>query len=210
MEVEYTLRNNASADNVLISYAVPSVDNEIYLRVSANGTIQLTIDGNATASTSSTYPILLDGKTHAVAVTWDNTNGDVSFYIDGQFVQTITGIKAGTTLAGGGTLVMGQEQDSVDGGYNAAQSFSGTLHDVRVWNRAISGEQISQNYQQKLGDVPPGLIANWRMNGFNGSNQVVDSVGGVNLSVANVTGEAGIRAHRLRRFQSMKMPRSVP
>ncbi len=86
---------------------MPGVDNEVYLRVSSAGVINLTIDGNATASTSA-IPSLLDGKTHAIAVSWDNTNGDVSFYIDGQFVQTSTGIKAGITLAGGGTLVMGK------------------------------------------------------------------------------------------------------
>ena len=38
---------------------------------------------------------------------------------------------------------------------------------------------------------PNGLIANWQMNGFDGSNQVVDVVSGNNLSVRNVADPDG-------------------
>ena len=188
LEVSYTMLNNASSESPFVSYAVPAgSDNEVYLRVTPGGTLSLAINGTV-SSTTSAYSQLVDGKQHSIAVSWDNTNGDVLFYIDGQFVQMNTGVKAGTTIAAAGTLVLGQDQDAPNANFNTAQRFSGTLHEVRVWDRAISGEQISQNYQQKLGDTPTGLVANWRMTGFNGSNQVVDSVGGVNLSVANVTG----------------------
>lgn len=194
LEAQYSLKNNASGDNMLVSYAVPAgADNEVYLRISPTGILGLSING-VTSSTSSPYAQLIDGKIHSVAVSWDNTNGDVAFYIDGQLVQIATGLKAGTTLAGGGTLVIGQEQDSVDGGYNSAQMFSGTVHDIRVWNRAISAEQISQNYQQKLTDIPSGLVANWRMTGLVSGTTAVDSVGGVNLTVANVAVGGGFTA----------------
>ena len=188
LEVSYTMLNNASSESPFVSYAVPAgADNEVYLRVTPGGILSLAINGTV-SSTTSAYSQLVDGKQHSVAVSWDNTNGDVLFYIDGQFVQMNTGVKAGTTIAAGGTLVLGQEQDAPNANFNTAQRFSGTLHEVRVWDRAISGEQISQNYQQKLGSTPTGLVADWRMTGFNGSNQVVDEVGGINLSVANVTG----------------------
>jgi len=36
------------------------------------------------------------------------------------------------------------------------------------------------------GSLPTGLLANWQMDGFNGSNQVVDVVSGNNLSIGNV------------------------
>jgi choice-of-anchor C domain-containing protein len=191
LETQYSLKNNASSDNMLVSYAVPAgTDNEVFLRIGPTGILGLSIN-SATINTSSAYAQLIDGKVHAVAVSWDNTNGDVAFYIDGQLVQTSTGLKVGATIAGGGTLVIGQEQDSVDGGYSSTQIFSGTLHDIRVWNRAISAEQISQNYQQKLTDTPTGLVANWRMTALSGGTTVVDAVGGVDLTVANITPGGG-------------------
>ena len=131
---------------------------------------------------------MVDGKQHTISVTWDNTNGDVKYFVDGQLAYSSTGYRVGSTTNAVGTLVLGQDQDIVGGGFNSTQRFSGTLHELRVWDRAISAEQVSQNYQQKLGTAPTGLVADWRMSGFNGSSQVVDSIGGVNLSIGNATG----------------------
>ncbi|MCA9065467.1 MAG: DUF642 domain-containing protein, partial [Planctomycetaceae bacterium] len=99
----------------------------------------------------------------------------------------------GVTLSGGlgdGALVLGQDQDTVLGGFNTTQQFRGTLYDVRVWNKVRSAAEISLNYQQKFdsGSLPGGLIANWQMDGFNGSNEVVDVVSGNNLSIGHAAG----------------------
>ncbi len=185
IEVSYAMSSNASSESPLISYAVAGSDNEVYLRFSPSGAITLTLNQNSSVSTGN-IAALVDGKQHAIAVSWDNTAGDVRFYVDGQLVQTSTGVKTGVSLQAGGTLVMGQDQDSVNGGFNASQRFSGSIYDVRVWDRAISDEQISLNYQQAPGATETGLIANWRMSGLSGGNTVVDSVSGVNLTVANV------------------------
>ncbi len=185
IETQYSLSSNASNTNAILSYAVAGADNEVALRISPTGVLSLSIR-NTDVTTSSAYAQLLDGKVHSVAASWDNTRGDVTFYVDGQRVQTVTGIQTGTTLSGGGTLVLGQDQDSIDGGYNSTQVFSGTLHDLRIWNRAISAEQIANNYQQKINNGPTGLVANWQMQSLVGGTTVVDSIGGVNLTIANV------------------------
>ncbi len=44
----------------------------------------------------------------------------------------------------------------MNGGFNVGQRLSGTLYDLRVWDRAISDEQIAQNYQQVLGSTETG------------------------------------------------------
>ncbi len=193
LEVSYAMSSNALSENPLVSYAVAGADNEIFLRISPTGALMFTVN-NAAVVSSPAFAQLIDGKMHAVAVSWDSTAGDVRFYVDGQLVHTTTGLKAGTTLQGGGTLVLGQDQDSVNGGYNSAQRFSGTLYDVRVWDRAISDEQISLNYQNVPGSTETGLIANWRMSGISGGTTVVDAVGGVNLTLANVAVGGGFTA----------------
>ncbi len=194
MEISVAISTNIS-ENMLVSYAVPGQDNEVLFRVSsAAGAIMLTLDQTGGNVTTAAIPQLLDGKQHAIAFSWDNTAGDVRIYVDGQLVHTATGIKVVTTLDGGGTLVFGQEQDSINGGYNTSQRLSGTLYDIRVWDRAISDEQISLNYHQVPGSTETGLVANWRMSGLSGGNTVIDSVGGVNLTVANVAVGGGFTA----------------
>ncbi len=193
IEVNVAITTNVT-ENMLVSYAVPGQDNEVLFRVGSTGAIMLTLDQTGGNVTTAAIPQLLDGKQHAIAFSWDNTAGDVRIYVDGQLVHTATGIKVGTTLDAGGTLVFGQEQDSINGGYVVSQRLSGTLYDIRVWDRAISDEQISLNYQQVPGSTETGLVANWRMSGLSGGNTVVDSVGGVNLTVANVSVGGGFTA----------------
>ncbi len=193
IEAQFAIANNASQDNAIVSYNVAGTDNEFFLLVTNAGRISIALDA-LTVTSANTYTQLLDGRAHTVAASWDNTNGDIRFYVDGQLVETSTGTKASVTLGVGGTMVVGQEQDSVNGGFNSAQRFSGTIYDLRVWDRAISDEQVALNYQQAPGSTETGLRANWRMSGLSGGNTVVDSVGGVNLTVANVAVGGGFTA----------------
>jgi predicted outer membrane repeat protein len=139
---------------------------------------------------------LLDGEPHTLSTTWDNTNGDWAIYIDGQFVESGNGLATGQTIdAISGRFVLGNDQDLVDAGYTASQAFSGTIYDVRVWSEVRSAAEISGSYLQKIdtSNLPGSLEANWQMDGFNGSNEVVDVVSGNNLSVGHATG-AGFTA----------------
>ncbi|MGB7324719.1 MAG: DUF642 domain-containing protein, partial [Rubripirellula sp.] len=115
--------------------------------------------------------------------------------LDGQLADSGTGHAVGATLDAGGTFMLGQEQDSQGGSFESTEAFQGTLYDVRIWNEVRSEAEISLNYQQKFdsGNLPSGLIANWQMDGFDGSNQIVDVVSGNNLSVGHATG-AGFTA----------------
>ena len=55
-----------------------------------------------------------------------------------------TKFKTGHTIRPGGTLVLGQEQDSVGGGFDADQSFQGMLSNVNVWDRVLTDTQINE------------------------------------------------------------------
>ncbi|XZE33950.1 cadherin domain-containing protein [Pirellulaceae bacterium SH501] len=184
IEVMFALRSSGTDITPILSYAIPSTDNEILIHLNSSGAVTVLINGVAT--TTSAIPTLMDGKAHALAVTWDNTAGDIRFYVDGQQVHSATGFRTGATIQGGGTLVFGQEQDSVNGGYTAAQVFSGTMYGVRVWDRAISGEQIALNYQSNISSNETGLVANWNMSSLSGGTTVIDTVGGRNLIASNV------------------------
>ena len=52
----------------------------------------------------------------------------------------------------GGTLVLGQDQDWVGGGFEASESFQGMLSYVHVWDRALSTSLIKEMSQSCLPD----------------------------------------------------------
>ena len=176
----------------ILSYTNGSA-NDLALLITQSGNLRLDVDGANVTTTDSFASTLYDGNPHSVAVTWDNTQGDVRFFVDGELVYTHSGVAVGSTIASGGELVLGQEQDSVLGGWDSNQYLDATLYDLRIWNEVRSEAEIALNHQHKLDSAsfPSGLVANWQME-FNGSNEVIDVVteGTTNnrLSIGHATG----------------------
>ena len=48
----------------------------------------------------------------------------------------------GYVIRGKGTLVLGQEQDTVGGGFLASQSFVGEMTGVNIWDRVFGGNEV--------------------------------------------------------------------
>ena len=194
-ETQVEIHSPSTNATPLISYAVVGESNEFKVEITPAGQLQVVINQGTNGVFTSTqdYSTLLDGDKHHVAVSWDANSGAVSVYIDGQLFDSVIGYATGYTIAGGGadgTLVFGNEQDSHGGGFQTEQALEATLYDVRLWDEVRSAEEIALNYQHKFdsGGLPGGLIANWQMDGFNGSNEVVDVVGANNLSIGHAAG----------------------
>ncbi|BBO81809.1 hypothetical protein DSCO28_23750 [Desulfosarcina ovata subsp. sediminis] len=182
----------------LASYATSDTNNnDFVVELRGDGTAKVTINGESTAYVSGiNYDTLMDGTIHHLAFSWNNT-GAWAIYADGVLTDSGTGLATGQTIRGSvgtGELLFGQEQDTLLGGFVNWQGFTGTLYDVRIWNYVRSDAEIESYYQQKFdsGSLPAGLIANWQMDGFNGSNEVVDvvsvNVSDNNLSIGHATG----------------------
>ncbi|MBX2825310.1 MAG: cadherin-like domain-containing protein, partial [Gammaproteobacteria bacterium] len=188
LEVSFSLEHEHEKDSPLLSYANADGADVVTLIVRADASVAFAIN-NQTLVTSP-YAELRDGEQHMLSVSWDSDNGDVSLYIDGRLVETVTGHQAGEVISSGGVLVFGQEQDSVGGGFTTDEVFSGTYYETRIWSEVRSADEISLNYQHRLssGALPSALAAYWKMDGFNGSNEVVESVAAENLRIGNVVG----------------------
>ena len=188
--------NDTPYEPVFISFNNPTGD-ELAIQIdepSKNLEIDFGSGAVASASAINYRAALVDGAVHTLSVTWENTTGNWGVYIDGVFIDSGTGLSTGSPLdTTNGRFVFGQEQDAQNSGYDSTQYFSGTFYDVRIWNDVRTAGEIAQYYQQQL-DVTPaeaaavGLVANWQMDGFNGSNQVVEVVSGNNLSIAHASG----------------------
>jgi len=84
-----------------------------------------------------------DGVWHHICVSWERSSGSWTFYKDGKIKQQGQ-LKAGHTIREGGSLVLGQDQDSVGGGFDADQSFKGMLSNVNVWDHKLTDTRIEE------------------------------------------------------------------
>ncbi|MBS0124454.1 beta strand repeat-containing protein [Thetidibacter halocola] len=124
----------------IMSYAVGTIYNaftvittdttvensERYLRIIINNQVV-----NTTVPVAAFY----DGDVHGLSVEWDGLAGFVRISLDGVTVWNEVGIPAAqTTLAAGGTLVFGQDQDNLGGGFSSLQDLQGGIGDIRLWD----------------------------------------------------------------------------
>ena len=100
-----------------------------------------------------------DGKWHHICVTWQNSDGVWQFYKDGELHTHTRGLRTGYTIREGGSLVLGQEQDSVGGGFDSNQSFQGSLTNVNVWSRVLWASTIKSMSKSCLSGV--GNVYKW-------------------------------------------------
>jgi hypothetical protein len=88
-----------------------------------------------------------DGRWHHMymhmCVSWENTAGKAVLYKDGIVKTQTTDFRRGHVIRGGGTLVIGQDQDTVGGGFQPEESFLGDLTGINIWNRVLGPNEIS-------------------------------------------------------------------
>ncbi|MEZ5894124.1 MAG: PA14 domain-containing protein [Parvularculaceae bacterium] len=127
---------------------------------------------------------LLDGELHQVSFSWDQASDSVKVYVDGALeFQTSVSIR---DLKTGGTLTLGQEQDTEGGSFDAAQVFKGEITEVRIFDYARTAQEIADHAGGPLNDpeTEPGLVNNWVMNDETGG-MVEDLAGADNMQLHN-------------------------
>lgn len=199
IEASFAITTPNVADNNLLSYRQGFLNhNELYLTIMSSGQINFGADsiGAGEYYSVASYPQLFDGERHHVALSWDNSNGAVTLYIDGILEESTTGYKTGATVNSGGVLVLGQDQD-LGGSMDPDQAFRGTYYDTRIWNTVRSATEIADNYQHSFdsGNIPVGLIADWQMKDLVSGTTVVDLInpGSNDLEVKHAS-DAGFSA----------------
>lgn len=194
--IELTLTGDTLAHSQsLLSYATPGSNNEILLWASSNGTYYVHING-ASKSTGISTSSFLDNTEHQLTTTWDSVTGALKVYVDGTLQYSGTH-QTGNALTAGGSLIFGQEQDSVGGNFDANQIFEGTLNEVRIFDDVRTAAEVLANTGTELTSpsTEPGLVANWQMD-QTGVGVVVDQSGNGNglvlhngAEVIDLTGE---------------------
>jgi len=86
-----------------------------------------------------------DGSWHHIVTIWRSSNGDLRLYKDGKEEYSNT-LQTGYSIVGNGSFIVGQEQDSVGGGFSSSQAFLGLIDDVRIYEESLSSAQIRKLY----------------------------------------------------------------
>ena len=74
-------------------------------------------------------------------------------YIDGK--ESARGNKKGK-LRAGGSFILGQEQDAVEGRFDKNQRFIGDLCHLQMWDRVLSATELEALFKGQA--VPPGNV----------------------------------------------------
>uniref|UniRef100_A0A8C7PS29 Sushi, von Willebrand factor type A, EGF and pentraxin domain-containing protein 1 n=1 Tax=Oncorhynchus mykiss TaxID=8022 RepID=A0A8C7PS29_ONCMY len=120
-----------------ISYAVEESDNA-FLLIDYNGWV-LYINGKDRITDC---PAVNTGQWHHIGVSWRSWDGDWRVYINGNPSDGGKGLSVGSTIPGGGALVLGQDQDQRGEGFNPVESFVGSLSQLHIWDRVLDPQQI--------------------------------------------------------------------
>lgn len=102
-----------------------------------------------------------DNEWHHVAATFDN--GLTSLYVDGLLDDATTmGTQFGSGNVRYGFIGAGSEADEFNGGVNNDFFFGGNIDEVRIWNVALSADEIAENYNRIINGSEDGLMLYYR------------------------------------------------
>src|SRR4030095_14167512 len=113
---------------------------------------------------------------HHVAATLVASTRALTIYIDGVQVATST-VDAFSSAGNTGVIDIGH--NPTDGNF-----WRGKIDDVRIWNVARTGAQISANFRTELTGNPSGLVGYWRFN--EGSGSTAADTGGASAQDATL------------------------
>lgn len=99
--------------------------------------------------------ILLQKEWYHFCLSWSSAT-QMEFYVNGVLVKTQASDRL---VRAGGVLILGQDQDSLGGGFDLNQSFGGEIHGMNVFARKLRLEEmVGMFYEGRCGEVPSSLV----------------------------------------------------
>ncbi|KAM6306761.1 neuronal pentraxin receptor-like [Podargus strigoides] len=120
------------------SYSIPSQANEIVLLEWGTNPLELLINDKVTQ-----LPLSLKDKAwHHVCVAWTTRDGKWSAYQDGEQRGAGENLASWHAIKPQGVIILGQEQDTLGGRFDATQAFVGELAQFGVWDHMLAPAEI--------------------------------------------------------------------
>ncbi|XP_062989604.1 neuronal pentraxin receptor [Elgaria multicarinata webbii] len=120
------------------SYSVPSQANELVLLVWGNNHVELIINDKVAQ-----LPMTLkDGTWHHICITWITRDGIWSAYQDGEERGASENLASWHPIKAHGVMILGQEQDTFGGRFDATQAFVGEISQFNLWDHVLKRDDI--------------------------------------------------------------------
>ncbi|KAK2916237.1 hypothetical protein Q8A67_000611 [Cirrhinus molitorella] len=141
----------------ILSYATENNDNMLVLYGRSSGILGVMdfVIGDPAYRELSLQNIL-DGNWHHLCIIWSSIEGRFWYYLDRHLVSTGSKFQKGYEIPPGGSMVLGQEQDSIGGDFDEAEAFVGRLAGFALWTRSLSPGEVSGLASGK--GVPRGAV----------------------------------------------------
>jgi hypothetical protein len=130
-------------------------NNALLIGFRANNNFFMAFWGNAIDTTSA----YTDQNWHHWACSYNHQNKTQELYCDGVLVQTNT---TNSDCLATGELLLGCR-------FDLNERFSGTIDEVRIWNRSRSHDEIKADLNYRLEGNEPGLIGYWQFDEGSGN-----------------------------------------
>ncbi|XP_002732761.1 uncharacterized protein LOC100374669 [Saccoglossus kowalevskii] len=148
------LKTKATNDGTPISYAISGEFNELILFDTSN--LRFYVRGGNGGKSGIAVN---DNDWHHLCVTWSSSGGLWNIYDDGALAASGSGLQSGNVIRGGGVMTLGQEQDSLRGGYDSKQALKGELAYFNMWSRILTDAEIGQLATECNGETEGNLFA---------------------------------------------------
>ncbi len=146
---------------------------------------------------------IADGTWHHFAVIRNASQGHADFFINGEeYLKRCRHLAYDTLKVEAGGLILGQDQDTFGGGFDASQVLRGALDDLRIYDGTLSASEVQALMREsdpdgpgaakEVASVASGLDPNVP-NPFNASTQLkyrLATPGPVRLDIYNVLGQS--------------------
>ncbi|KAG5279061.1 hypothetical protein AALO_G00105670 [Alosa alosa] len=137
------------------SYAVPEQPNELVLLQGIHNPVELLINDKV-AQLPLSLPV---GLWQHICISWTLRDGVWQAYQGGKLKGQGEGLAAWHPIRPGGVLILGQEQDTLGGRFDASQALVGELSKFNLWDRVLTPTEVSSlascSGTAKLGNVSP-------------------------------------------------------
>uniref|UniRef100_A0A8D2JC95 Pentraxin 4 n=1 Tax=Varanus komodoensis TaxID=61221 RepID=A0A8D2JC95_VARKO len=138
------VRTPAGYLGTILSYATEENDNKLVLHgrdVAPRSAVHFVIGDPAFRE----LPVgrVLDGTWHHLCTIWSSIQGRYWFFVDRRLVSMGSRFRRGYEIPPGGSLILGQEQDVLGGGFEPSEAFVGFLAGFAMWDRALSPGEVS-------------------------------------------------------------------
>ncbi|CAG02545.1 unnamed protein product, partial [Tetraodon nigroviridis] len=147
-----------------LSYAVPAQPNELVLLQGLHTPTELLVDDKVLPRFRllgvAQLPLNLSrGSWQHICVSWSQKGGIWQAFQGGKLRGEGHSLAAGHHIRPGGVLVLGQEQDSLGGGFDSSQALVGELSQVGLWDRVLPPSQVAS--LARCGRVHQGSVVSW-------------------------------------------------